>query len=39
MAGYLLDIMINIPNDICDFYEFNKAYEVIELKNNLSNFK
>ena len=31
MAGYKPDIMINIPNDICGFYEFNKAYEMIEL--------
>ncbi|MEO1937875.1 MAG: patatin-like phospholipase family protein [Sulfurimonas sp.] len=31
MAGYAPDIMINIANDTCDFYEFNKAYEMIEL--------
>jgi NTE family protein len=31
MAGYSPDIMINIPNDACDFYEFNRAYEMIEL--------
>ncbi len=31
MAGYSPDIMINIANDACDFYEFNKAYEMIEL--------
>jgi len=23
--------MINIANDACDFYEFNRAYEMIEL--------
>ena len=31
MAGYAPDIMINIANDACDFYEFNRAYEMIEL--------
>ena len=31
MAGYSPDIMINIANDACDFYEFNRAYEMIEL--------
>jgi len=31
MAGYSPDIMIDIANDTCDFYEFNKAYEMIEL--------
>jgi len=31
MAGYSPDIMINIANDACDFYEFNKAFEMIEL--------
>ena len=31
MAGYAPDIMINIANDTCDFYEFNRAYEMIEL--------
>ena len=31
MAGYSPDIMINIANDACDFYEFNRAYELIEL--------
>ncbi len=31
MAGYSPDIMINIANDACGFYEFNKAYEMIEL--------
>ena len=31
MAGYSPDIMINIANDVCDFYEFNRAYEMIEL--------
>ncbi len=31
MAGYSPDITIGIPNDACGFYEFNKAFEVIEL--------
>jgi len=31
MAGYSPDIIIGIPNDACGFYEFNRAYEVIEL--------
>jgi len=31
MAGYAPDIIIGIPNDACGFYEFNKAYEIIEL--------
>ena len=31
MAGYSPDITIDIPNDACGFYEFNRAYEMIEL--------
>ncbi len=31
MAGYSPDIMIGIPNNACGFYEFNRAYEMIEL--------
>lgn len=31
MAGYSPDIIIGVSNDACGFYEFNKAYEVIEL--------
>ena len=31
MAGYSPDIIIGIPNDACGFYEFNRAYEIIEL--------
>ncbi len=30
-AGYSPDIIINIPHDACGFYEFNRAYEMIEL--------
>jgi NTE family protein len=42
MAGYSPDIIINIPNDACNFYEFSRAYEMIELgrmitQDNLSN--
>ena len=31
MAGYSPDIIIGIPNDACGFYEFNRAYEMMEL--------
>jgi len=31
MAGYSPDIVIGIPNDAGGFYEFNRAYEMIEL--------
>ena len=31
MAGYSPDIIIGIPNDACGFYEFNRAFEMIEL--------
>lgn len=31
MAGYSPDITIGIPNDACGFYEFNRAYEMVEL--------
>jgi len=30
-AGYSPDMTIGIPKDACGFYEFNKAYEMIEL--------
>ena len=44
MAGYAPDIIIGIPHDACGFYEFNKAYEMIELgtmipKDNLKESK
>jgi len=44
MAGYAPDIIIGIPNDAGGFYEFNKAYEMIELgrviaKEHLQEFK
>ncbi len=31
IAGYSPDITIGIPHDACGFYEFNRAYEMIEL--------
>ncbi len=31
MAGYSPDIVIDSPHDACGFYEFNKAYKIIEL--------
>jgi len=31
MAGYAPDIIIGVPNDAGGFYEFNRAYEMIEL--------
>ncbi|MEA3372990.1 MAG: patatin-like phospholipase family protein [Campylobacterota bacterium] len=44
MAGYTPDVIIEIPKDACGFYEFNKAYEMIELgrliaKETLDSFK
>jgi len=31
MAGYSPDMIIEIPNNACGFYEFNRGYEMIEL--------
>jgi len=31
MAAYAPDILIDIPNDACGFYEFIRGYEMIEL--------
>jgi len=31
MAGYAPDLTIGIPHNACGFYEFNRAYEMIEL--------
>ncbi len=31
MAAYSPDVIIGIPNNACGFYEFNRAYEMIEL--------
>jgi len=31
IAGYSPDIILEIPRDACGFYEFNRAYELIEL--------
>jgi NTE family protein len=35
-AGYSPDIIIDIPKDACGFYEFNKAYEIIELGRTIA---
>jgi len=31
MAGYTPDMIIGIPNDVCGFYEFDRASEIIEI--------
>jgi len=31
MAGYQPDVVIEIPGNCCDFYDFHKAYEMIEI--------
>lgn len=31
MAGYQPDVVIEIPRNACGFYEFHKAYEMIEI--------
>ena len=31
MAGYQPDVLIEIPGNCCDFYDFHKAYEMIEI--------
>lgn len=31
IAGYSPDMIIGIPEDACGFYEFNRAYELIEI--------
>jgi len=36
IAGYSPDIIVNIPSDACGFYEFNRAYELIELGRVIS---
>ncbi len=36
MAGYAPDILIDIPNDACGFYEFHRAYEMIELGRRIA---
>lgn len=37
MAGYAPDIIVPIPHSACGFYEFNKAYEMIELGRAIAN--
>lgn len=44
MAGYQPDVLIEIPSNACGFYEFHKAYEMIEIgkkkaKETLENLK
>ena len=44
MAGYQPDVVIEIPGNCCDFYDFHKAYEMIEIgkkiaKETLENLK
>ena len=44
MAGYQPDVVIEIPRNACGFYEFHKAYEMIEIgkkiaKETLENLK
>jgi len=44
MAGYQPDVLIEIPGNCCDFYDFHKAYEMIEIgkkiaKETLENLK
>jgi len=29
--GYAPNIIIGAPNNVCGFYKFNRAYELIEL--------
>ena len=36
MAGYSPDITIDIPNDVCGFYEFNRASEIIEIGRKIT---
>lgn len=31
IAGYRPDVMIDVPADACNFYDFHKAYDMIEL--------
>ena len=44
MAGYQPDVLIEISGNCCDFYDFHKAYEMIEIgkkiaKETLENLK
>jgi NTE family protein len=37
VAGYRPDVMIDIPADACNFYDFHKAYDLIELGRTVAN--
>jgi len=39
IAGYSPDIIMNIPCNVCEFYEFDKAKEMIELGREIANKK
>jgi NTE family protein len=36
VAGYRPDVMIDIPADACNFYDFHKAYDLIELGRSVA---
>jgi len=36
MAGYQPDVVIEIPGNCCDFYDFHKAYEMIEIGKKIA---
>jgi len=36
MAGYQTDVVIEIPGNCCDFYDFHKAYEMIEIGKKMA---
>ncbi len=36
IAGYSPDVIINIPCNVCEFYEFDKAKEMIELGREIA---
>ncbi len=36
MAGYQPDVVIEIPRNACGFYEFHKAYEMIEIGKKMA---
>ena len=36
IAGYSPDIVINIPSDACEFYEFDRAKEIIDLGREIA---
>ncbi len=36
VAGYPPDMLIGIPKDVCSFYEFHRATEMIQLGRELT---